>query len=95
MAFVAETSTTNNIITKLHLSLLGHMPCSIFYIISISLSPVSSCLKSFLSASFKAGHTVGDMSRNMLRNMHVTGHVAGHVPSVWQNVPMFNVFRNM
>ena len=39
----------------------------------------------------KAGHTLGDMSCNMLRNMHV----AGHVPSVWQNVPMFNVFRNM
>ena len=35
------------------------------------------------------------MSRNMLRNMHVTGHVVGHVPGVWQNVPMFNVFRNM
>ena len=29
------------------------MPCSIFYVISIVLSPVSSCLKSFLSAIFK------------------------------------------
>ena len=51
--------------------------------------------RSHLNDNHKAGHTLGDMSRNMLRNMHVTGHVAGHVPSVWQNVPMFNVFRNM
>ena len=53
MVFFAETSRSNNIITKLYFPLISGMQCSIRYVISIVLSLVSSGPKAFLSAIFK------------------------------------------
>ena len=53
MVFFAETSRTNNIITKLYFPLISRMQCSILNVISIVLSLVCSGLKAFLSAILK------------------------------------------
>ena len=52
VTLVAATLATNNVITKLVVSLLSHMQCSRFSVISTMSSLISLCLKSFQPAIF-------------------------------------------